>query len=103
MSAQRRPAVLVDPVVRTADVQIHNFQMRSISQFEGPLVKSLSASVRELLEDEIADRRQKLVVQLNRHIDKNRDRLHVSLSDLLPEFGEGSRGPTAPPTAPSQF
>ena len=70
--------------------------MRSISQFEGPLVKSLSASVRELLEDEIADRRQKLVVQLNRHIDKNRDRLHVSLSDLLPEFGEGSRADCSP-------
>jgi hypothetical protein len=97
------PGVVVDPVVRSADVQIHNFQMRSISQFEGPLVKSLSASVRELLEDEIADRRQKLVGQLNRHIDKNRDRLHVSLSDLLPAFVEGSRAPTAPPTAPPPF
>ena len=54
-----------------------------------------------MLEDEIADRRQKLVVQLNRHIDKNRDRLHVSLSDLLPEIGEDSRADCSPvgPTA----
>jgi hypothetical protein len=44
-----------------------------------------------------------VVVQLNRHIDKNRDRLHVSLSDLLPEIGEDSRAPTAPPSAPPQF
>lgn len=76
------PAVELDPVVRDADLYIKDFRMREISQMDGPLVHALSASIREVLEDEIAKRRAKLVQKINRQIDKNRDDLRLSISDL---------------------
>ncbi len=77
------PALVFDPVVRHADLKIDDFRMRHISQLNGPLVKTLSASVREVLEDEIAHRRDKIVSQINRQIDKRRDKLRLSFGDLF--------------------
>ena len=84
------PDLELDPVVRNADLFIKEFRMREISQLDGPLVKKLSASVREVLEDEIAQRRTKLVAKINRQIDKNRDHLRLSVTELL---APGSKTP----------
>jgi hypothetical protein len=77
------PDLTIDPLVRTADLQIRNFRMRHISRLDGPLVKTLSASVREVLEDEIEKRRERLVVQINRQIDKKRELLRLSPEDFF--------------------
>ena len=77
------PDLELDPVVRDADLYVKDFRMREISQLDGPFVKMLSASVREVLEDEITKRRTKLVAKINRQIDKNRDNLRLSVTELL--------------------
>ncbi len=88
-TSQAIPDLELDPVVRNAELYVKEFRLNRISQLHGPLVKKLSASVREVLEDEIAKRRPKLVVKINRQIDKNRDHLRLSISELLSASGKG--------------
>jgi hypothetical protein len=57
--------------------------MREISRLDGPFVKRLSSSVREVVEDEIAQRRTKIVQKINRQIAKNRDHMRLSIRELL--------------------
>jgi hypothetical protein len=77
------PEVVVDVKVDEADVTIRRFRMRRVSQLSGPLVKQLSHEVREVLEDQIAKRREKMVQKINRQIAKNEDKLRLSLTSVL--------------------
>lgn len=77
------PAVVLDPVVTDADLQIVDFRLRRVSDLGRSVVSPLSHSVREVLEDRIAKRRPDLVKKINRQIEKNRDDLRLSLSDVL--------------------
>ena len=87
------PDVALVPVVTTADAKIATFELQRVSKLEGPLVKSLSDETRDVLEQEIADRRPKLVSSLNKQIAKKQDKLNFSLSDLL----KSEWGKFAPP------
>ena len=49
----------------------------------GPLTKRLSSSVREILEDVIERKRERMVVKINDKIKKSEDKLRLSLSDLV--------------------
>jgi len=69
--------------VATADLDILEFKLRRISHFDGPVVKTLSASVREVLEDKIAEDRKKLVERLNKSLAKQQSKLRFSPADLL--------------------
>ncbi len=77
------PDVVLDPAITDADLQLVDFDLRRISDLRGPLVNSLSHAVREVLEDRIANRRQRLVDKINRQIEKNEDEFRLSLHDLL--------------------
>jgi hypothetical protein len=77
------PEVVVDVRVDDANLAIHRFRMRRISQLSGPLVKQLSHEVREVLEDQIARRREKMVQKINQQIAKNEDHLRLSLTSVL--------------------
>lgn len=77
------PDVVVDPAVRTANLQIREFHLQRLSRLDGPLVRQLSASVREVLEREIERRQDKLVQRINHQLDKRRDRFHLSLNKTL--------------------
>lgn len=77
------PDVLLRPSVSDANLEIVEFRLQQISDLHGPLVKELSSGVREVLEDEIEDRRPKLVRDLNSQIEKNQDQLRISVHDLL--------------------
>jgi len=69
--------------VRNANLLIQNFRLDRISRVDGALARSLSASVREVLEHELQRRNEKLLTQINRQLEKNRDKFHVSLRDTL--------------------
>lgn len=77
------PDVYVQPVVTAADLQIPDFRLRKVSHLHGPLVRSLSHSVREVLEDKLADDRTKIVAALNKQIAKNEAKLKFSAQELL--------------------
>lgn len=77
------PDVILDPIVRSADLQLVDFHLRRISDFHGPVVKELGRQLRKVLENKIADQRAKIVEKVNRQIDKNRKSLRLSLHDVL--------------------
>ncbi len=87
------PDVALAPIVTAADAKIAEFELHRVGKFEGPLVKSLSDETREVLEQEIAERRPKLVSSLNKQIAKKQDKLTFSLSELL----KSEWGKFAPP------
>ena len=75
------PSVTIDPQVTDAKITLSNFHLRRVSNAKGPLVKELSSSLRRAIEHEL--RGPKLTAKLNRAIDKKRDRLQLSMSELL--------------------
>ena len=83
------PDVYFEPRVTKADLDILEFKIRRISHFGGPVVKSLSSSVREVLEDKIADDRPKLVQKLNKSLAKQDSKLRFSAADWLAKLVGG--------------
>jgi hypothetical protein len=83
------PDVSFEPRVNQADIDILEFKLRRISHFGGPVVKSLSSSVREVLEDKIAESRPKLVQKLNKSLAKQDSKLRFSAADWLAKMGAG--------------
>ena len=77
------PDVSLEPRVTQADLDILDFKIQRISHFGGPVVKSLSSSVREVLEDKIVESRPKLVERLNKSLAKQDAKLRFSASDWL--------------------
>lgn len=77
------PALQLEPRIAAADLELVSFKLQRISHFSGPVVKSLSATVREVLEDKLADNRQKLVEKLNQSLEKQQAKLHFSAADLV--------------------
>lgn len=87
------PDVALVPVVTAADAKIAEFELQRVSKLDGGLIHSLSDDTREVLEQEIAERRPKLVSSLNKQIAMKQDKLNFSLSDLL----KSEWGKFAPP------
>ena len=77
------PDVLLDPVVSQAEVRLAGFRVRRISQIGGSVARELGEEARDLLDKELAKQNQKLPSKINRQIDKNRDKLRLSVQDLL--------------------
>jgi len=81
--AESPPAVRLVPEVRTARVDIYDFRLERVSNAKGPVVKSLSATVREVVEDRLEEQnRGKLADKLNKQIAKQQDKLRLSLADV---------------------
>ncbi len=81
------PDIFLEPRVTQADVDMLDFKLRRISHFGGPVVKSLSSSVREVLEDKIEADRPKLVQRLNKSLAKQDAKLRFSAADWLAKLG----------------
>lgn len=81
--AKLPPDVLVDPMVTSAEVQLEEFDLYRVSDVGGEVAQQLGRGVRNLLNKKIEEQNQKLAGKLNRQIDKKRDRLRFSMSDLV--------------------
>ncbi len=77
------PDIILDPKVTDANIEIRDFRLRELSELKGPFAKSLSSSVREILEDAIAAKRPRMVKKMNDKIDRSRDKLRLSFSEVL--------------------
>ncbi len=77
------PDVHVAPTITAARLEILDFKLRRISRADGPLVHSLSHTVREALEDKLAEDNEKLVAKLNKSIAKQQGKLKLSLSEMM--------------------
>ncbi len=94
------PDVSLDPCVTAARFDIPDFRIRRIGEFHGPLVRSLSHTTREALEEKLADDNAKLVAKLNKAIDKQEKKLRLSLADVMSSKFSGliESKPTPPPS-----
>jgi hypothetical protein len=77
------PDVILSPRVTAADLKILDFELQRVGELSGPGVESLSHTVREILEERIAERRHKLVERLNKSLAKREEKFRLSASDLL--------------------
>ncbi len=77
------PDIVLDPKVVDANIEIKEFRLRELSDLKGPFAKVLSSSVREILEDAIASKRTRMVQKMNDKIDRSRDKLRLSFSEML--------------------
>ncbi|MEX2174762.1 MAG: hypothetical protein WD872_10400 [Pirellulaceae bacterium] len=77
------PDVHLSPTITKAKLDILDFKLRRISRLDGPVVRSLSDSVREVLEEKLADDNRKLVAKLNKQLAKQEGKLKLSLSELM--------------------
>ena len=75
------PGVVVEPRVTDARLDLSKLHLRRISHAKGPLVKELSHGVQRTIEHELKG--PKLTKKLNRAIERNRDHLEFSVSELL--------------------
>lgn len=113
------PMITAKPEIKNADLELTRFKIRKVGALDGPVIRSLSSSVREIVEDKLADNRQNLIDKLNKSIAKKQDKLRFSLQDFLKtkwgksfwqpattasEDRTASRPPAAavPPDAPPQ-
>jgi hypothetical protein len=85
--------------VTAAKVEILQFKLRRISDLHGPVVRSLSHTVRKELEDKLADDNAKLVAKLNKSIDKREEKLKLSAGDLVKLKWDRFAGPASTPAA----
>jgi hypothetical protein len=77
------PDVLLVPHVTAADLVLRDFNLHAISDADGPLIRKLGDRLHDVLQDEIHERRQKIVAKINRAIDKRSDKLRLSLHDVV--------------------
>jgi hypothetical protein len=100
------PDLSLDPEVTAAKFEIPDFRIRRIGELHGPLVRSLSHTTREALEEKLADDNAKLVAKLNRAIDKQEKKLKLSLADVMQSkwrslLGDGDGTSQSSPTTHS--
>lgn len=72
------PDVILKPQVTAARIELVDFHLRKLGDFDGPVVRELGRSLRDMLEDRIADESPKLAAKLNRQIEKQQDKLRLS-------------------------
>ena len=76
------PAVVFDPHVHAARLELVEFELDRVGQIAGELAELMGAGAEGLLEEKVRDQEGKLVEKLNRAIDKRRAKLRLSLTDL---------------------
>lgn len=80
--ARLPPDVILIPEVTDADLTLVRFHLQDVSDVGGTLAKELGRGVKNMLEEKIHDERRKLPERINRELDKQRDKLRISLADL---------------------
>ena len=77
------PDLLLDPVVSDAEIRLVDFRVTRISDLSGPLVHELGKNLHRILQDELHQRRDEIVRDMNEQIDKHRQHMRLSLYELL--------------------
>lgn len=83
------PDVYLQPKIVAAKLDILDFQLRRVGHADGPLVRSLSNSAREMLEEKLEDDNRELVSKLNKQLAKQEGKIKLSLADAMQsKFGK---------------
>lgn len=77
------PDVLLLAKVERAEIEILDFELQRVGEFDGPVIRSFSKTIREILEDRLAADHDKIVVKINEQLTKKQDKLRLKWADLL--------------------
>jgi hypothetical protein len=81
------PDVVLRPRVTSARLELLDFRLERVSDLSGPVVRSLSGTVEKLVEERIAQKREKLVEKLNRSLAKREEVMRFSAVDFAKARG----------------
>lgn len=82
------PMIQFLPKATDGHIELTSFRMTRLSHFNGPVVKLLSHSLREMMEDKVAEYDDKLVEKVNKQLDKQQEKLKLSLQNwVASKFG----------------
>jgi hypothetical protein len=88
------PDLQLYPEVTDAQLQLTDFRVNRISHFAGPIVREMAGTMRQLIEKKVSDERPRLIVKINRKIDRHQEDLEISLHDVLKQKWQVSTTPT---------
>ena len=77
------PDFVVSPVVKKADIVLDEFRIDRIGKLGGEVSQQITKAIRSELEEKIEKKEPKLVLRMNKEIDKNRDDLRISIADSI--------------------
>lgn len=77
------PDFVVSPVVKKADIVLDEFRIDRIAKIGGEVSQQITKAIRSELEEKIEKKEPKLVLRMNKEIDKNRDDLRISIADSM--------------------
>jgi hypothetical protein len=80
------PEFRLNPRATRAGVELIHFDVERISQLHGPLAEELGKGLRGLVDDRLKDFEEKLPDKINRELDKQKDKLQISLGSGLPAW-----------------
>ena len=93
------PMIQLFPRATEGKIEMTQFRLTRLSHFKGPMVKVLSHSLREMVEDRVAEYNDQLVAKVNRMLDKQQDKLKLSTQAWLSQSWLGSNPPNPPSSA----
>lgn len=77
------PDIIFDPRIDGARIQITDFRIDRVSKAGGEFAQQVTRIVRKKIDKKISEKEAKLVKKLNEKIEKNRDRLTLSVRDAM--------------------
>jgi len=77
------PDFIVSPVVKKADIELDEFRIDRIAKIGGEVSQQITKAIRSELEEKIEKKEPKLVLRMNKEINKNRDDLRISIADSM--------------------
>ena len=77
------PDVTMIPTVTSARLQLKSFRLLRISQLNGSLVHAIGGEARKIIEKQLAAKRGDLVAKINQQIERNQEKLRLSLREYL--------------------
>ena len=77
------PDFIVSPVVKKADIELDEFRIDRIAKIGGEVSQQITKAIRSELDEKIEKKEPKLVLRMNKEINKNRDDLRISIADSM--------------------
>lgn len=95
------PDIVLNPVATAAHIEVEEFRIDRISKVGGEVTQQLSKQLRKELDQRIQEDEDRLVKKLNSQIDRNRDRLRISISQAVNSKWFGKARAALPPPVQS--
>lgn len=77
------PDVVFEPEITKADLAVHEFQLDRVSKVGGEGAQQLTRAVRQILDNEVVEKREKLATKINEQIERNEEHLRLSIKDAV--------------------